>query len=430
MVRRCCAGSAARAGLLLVALFISHACGGDDGSSTFEPLPTTDAGSCQLNPDTLGTETCNGIDDDCDGFIDVAPSGMPLGRACTSMCGQGTERCVSGAWTGCNAPEPVAETCNGMDDDCNGSIDDGISCECISGETRACGSSEGRCRPGVQQCIDGAWQEGCFGAVGPADSEICDNGIDDDCDGQIEEGCDCTPGNTQVCGSSVGACVEGQLTCGANFQWGTTCEGAVAPVAETCNGIDDDCDGEVDWAAAAGVGWRADLQEPSDTCEGAVRLATAVDSGATISVPVSDPQDILTFPNLHIDSSGTDEDWYQFPTEEISHGGCIPLTSQCAFVLVTELSLEAGARAEDYELCVATVDRCSEVTAQNLVCADGDQWVSSRGSYVLGVKWGGTCGTDDGRNVFVRIRSASGAAACGYYQLAARFYFDENEACP
>jgi hypothetical protein len=70
-------------------------------------------------------EVCNGLDDDCDGQVDQGDPGG--GAACETgllgACGQGTLRCVDAALS-CVAQEPVAESCNGVDDDCNGEVDD------------------------------------------------------------------------------------------------------------------------------------------------------------------------------------------------------------------------------------------------------------------------------------------------------------------
>lgn len=75
--------------------------------------------------------------------------------------------------------------------------------------------------------------------------EVCD-GADNNCDGQTDEGCTCVEGATQECGSDTGECKAGLMTCGADGQWGTDCAGQVAAQSEVCNGLDDDCDGDVD----------------------------------------------------------------------------------------------------------------------------------------------------------------------------------------
>ena len=105
--------------------------------------------------------------------------------------------------------------------------------------------------------------------------ETCGNGLDDNGNGTADENCTCTPGATQKCfvgtpkAAGIGACVMGSQTCvatGSNeFKtntWGP-CTGSVAPVAETCNGTDDDCNGKVDDVADGGV-----CTPPGPPCQG------------------------------------------------------------------------------------------------------------------------------------------------------------------
>ena len=84
-------------------------------------------------------EACNGLDDDCDGQVDEA-----LQRVCRSACGQGTESCRGGRFVGCTAPLPAMEVCNNRDDDCDGQVDEGVCDECCE---------PGSCPQG-QICVD------------------------------------------------------------------------------------------------------------------------------------------------------------------------------------------------------------------------------------------------------------------------------------
>ena len=65
-------------------------------------------------------ETCDGMDNDCDGEVDE-----DLVQTCSSACGEGVSICMAGGWTDCDAPQPTDEICgDGQDNDCNGIPDD------------------------------------------------------------------------------------------------------------------------------------------------------------------------------------------------------------------------------------------------------------------------------------------------------------------
>ncbi|MGM0555194.1 MAG: CAP domain-containing protein [Myxococcota bacterium] len=66
---------------------------------------------------------------------------------------------------------------------------------CETGHTRPCYTGPfgtegvGVCRAGTERCIGGTWTGECNGQTLPADAEICENELDDNCDGQVDEGC-------------------------------------------------------------------------------------------------------------------------------------------------------------------------------------------------------------------------------------------------
>ena len=105
---------------------------------------------------TASPEVCNGIDDDCNGLADQADPaldtsgvvGFPSctkGLSCKGLyyCGANPD---AGASFQCSAPTPGPETCNGVDDDCNGVIDDGLrGPDGGYTNTRACGECTNDC---------------------------------------------------------------------------------------------------------------------------------------------------------------------------------------------------------------------------------------------------------------------------------------------
>lgn len=130
------------------------------------------------------TEACNDLDDDCDGVVD---NGFPgLGDVCVSgigSCAVSGRIACAGAGVACDAvPLPATpETCNHIDDDCDGAID-----ETFTTLGAGCTVGLGACAAtGVVQCTT-LGTAACNASAGTPTAELC-NGIDDDCDGAIDE---------------------------------------------------------------------------------------------------------------------------------------------------------------------------------------------------------------------------------------------------
>ena len=140
-------------------------------------------------------EVCDGLDNDCNGEIDDLPI-----QECQNECGPGDLVCVDGEEV-CFGDEPEEEICDYKDNDCDGLVDEG--------QTNIC-----------DEC-------------GDVPEEVCD-GFDNDCDGETDEDLE------QLCETD---CETGLEFCVLGSWVGCT---AKIPFIEICNGLDDDCDGSVD----------------------------------------------------------------------------------------------------------------------------------------------------------------------------------------
>jgi hypothetical protein len=217
------------------------------------------------HPDSLvADETCDGLDEDCDEIVDedfTAAMGLAdvgLGEACgVGACAGGVYECDdAGAGTRCDSTAggskaaDALETCDGADNDCDGEPDEdfdadgsavGASCDhvdcgpgiavcAVGGATAICDSiltntdTDG---DGTSDCadddddgdgtVDSEDCEPLDGAIHPAATEVC-NGLDDDCNTEIDE----NGASGEACGE--GACANGKVIC---WEGAPTCSSTV-----------------------------------------------------------------------------------------------------------------------------------------------------------------------------------------------------------
>jgi len=252
------------------------------------PATVADATDCDdadqgVNPDA--EDVCNSRDDDCDGDIDE-DGDIEVYYLDADRDGMGT---AASSWSGCGAlPPPLytavqagdcddldfhvrpgrSESCNGIDDDCDGLIDEGavdvqpffvdVDLDGHGGEETiyVCPSQQGELASEQDDCDDNDE------AIYPGAAERC-NGIDDDCDGLVDErAADATTGYVDRDFDGVGDALAPVNTCTMyevivyDYWYAQLvptpgdCDDfdpTIHPNAlERCNGYDDDCDGLAD----------------------------------------------------------------------------------------------------------------------------------------------------------------------------------------
>ncbi|MBN2518267.1 MAG: hypothetical protein JXB14_05460 [Candidatus Altiarchaeota archaeon] len=235
---------------------------------------------CSVTPQN---ETCDSLDNDCDGIVD---EGLGTTTCGLGVCSVTVDRCVGGALQECipgqpqrevcddsldndcdgftdyEDPEcmgvgcvPAAEICDGEDNDCDGLVDEG--CEpqngtiCVSGDTRPCPNQVGVCKGSRALCYNGVWLACNYGSQRFYElvETSCDS-KDNDCDGLVDEGC-----ITGICGDGICSPGENPQNCFGDCK-GTCGDGFCHLRFETHFDCPKDCKGDY---------YLVDLQDPSCT---------------------------------------------------------------------------------------------------------------------------------------------------------------------
>jgi len=195
----------------------------------------------------LSDPSCDGYDDDCDGRVDenyvpevTQCGGGSCGGTGMTSCvdGEIVDSCDAGGGTGGGGGSGGGDaSCDGVDDDCDGQIDEDYASQPTTCGIGACSAN------GASACVNGALVDSCVPGAASGNDSSC-NGVDDDCDGNSDEAFATT---VTTCG--VGACAaSGTTSCVAGGVLDSCAPGSPNADDSSCNGVDDDCDGSSDEA--------------------------------------------------------------------------------------------------------------------------------------------------------------------------------------
>jgi len=336
-------------------------------------------------PDAV--EVCNGVDDNCDGAVDEGVTSTFYADTDADTFGDAsatTQACaVPDGFvadltdcddTNADAFPGATEVCNGVDDNCDGTPDDGVTSTYY---VDADADSFGDAAQTVEACstpsgyaADATDCNDADAAVNPGADEICD-GVDNDCNSEIDEGVTSTY-YADADGDSFGNAAISQAACSAPSGYvasDTDCDddaNAVFPGAlEVCNGVDDDCDGAVDDGVMLSL--FADLDGDTYGDAGAPLSACVAGPGAVVDATDCDDDAGAIHPGAIETCNGFDDNCDTLVDDED-----ISVVGKSTFYADTDSDNYGDAAGAMSEACAAPTGFVADKTD----CNDGDPGIN------------------------------------------------------
>ena len=388
----------------------------------------TVGGDCADNDKSVNpnaTETCNGVDDDCDGMTDelnalgcknyyIDLDGDKFGNPATALCLCGKNALATTTDNSdCNDEDAevhpgAVEKCDGVDNDCNAKTDEENAAGCspyyVDGDGDTYGDpSKSSCLCAAGPVFKASKGDDCDDAdatVHPGAKEFCGDGVDNNCVNGVDEagalGCNTFYRDHDVDGYGVTA--DSQCLCAAGGEYTADKNGDcndsdkdIKPKAtEVCDGKDNDCDGATDPVNADGCTlWYVDADgdnygtffKPSKcVCEGLAGYANqagdCADGDATVNPGATEICDGKDNDCDQIkDPPGTQGCTLYFLDSDGDKFGITGVT-QCTCAATGAFSATAGGDCDDSkpainpgqtEVCNGIDDNCDTQTDEGLI---------------------------------------------------------------
>jgi len=413
---------------------VGTGCDGDDANDCLDGVVKCDPGDtsltyCDESGAQAQVEVCDGFDNDCDGQTDedfkagddntvtltaaayAGDDGKTLGMSCgAGACvasGMGTVSCYPPDPTrlACVTPvTPSVEVCDDVDNNCNGVVDEVfLPGGTVSYDGGPYGADAGRGKGescGVGECAGGTVVCGSTTALtcstsAEASAEVCDD-ADNDCNGVVDDpflpggtisydggphDADAGLGKGETCGT--GWCAGGEVVCASTVA--LTCSALASLSYETCDGDDNDCDGDVDEGFNHDGDAHVDCEDGDDDDDGVVDDADSCPLGELGWT--SNPDTDYDSDGCHDGGEDTDDDndgvadnvdecpigELDWPTgDDMDGDGCRDYTEDPCI----DLDQDGWGRAGYEQVgCANMGDDCDDVGVDDMdgdnVCADG-----------------------------------------------------------